>query len=235
MSAETARAAVELMFDCLAEELTVEFQGGEPLLAFDNIKLITELISQRNIGERHRITLTITSTLHHANDEVLAFLRDHDFHISTSFDGPASLHNANRPTPGRDAYERTIEGITRARETLGFDRVAALVTLTRRSLEQPEAIVDEYVRLGFKGIFLRPIAPFGFAARASKLGFRSTDFLQFYDRALCHILALNRKGIQLAETTRNDPALEHPNAIPNLLRRSAVACRRWVRHPGLQL
>lgn len=202
MTVETAQAAVDLMFTCPARELTVEFQGGEPLLAFDIIRSITKLINERNSVERRRITFTITSTLHYATDEILKFLHAHEFHVSTSLDGPASLHNANRPNLTRDAHERTIRAIEKTRHMLGFDRVAALVTLTRRSLGAPEAIIDEYVRLGFTSIFLRPVAPFGFAARsASKLGFLPADFLEFYDRALAHILALNWAGIQIAEAT----------------------------------
>jgi sulfatase maturation enzyme AslB (radical SAM superfamily) len=43
MSQETARGAVDRLFDSPARTLTVEFQGGEPLLAFPRIKQIVEL------------------------------------------------------------------------------------------------------------------------------------------------------------------------------------------------
>ncbi len=132
---------------------------------------------------------------------MLAYFAERDVVISTSLDGPATLHNANRPRPGGDSYERTIEGVRRVRQRLGTDRVAALMTTTRRSLSQPEAIVDEYAAQGFRSIFLRALSPYGFAARSgAATGYTMDEFLAFYVRALDRILALNRAGTSLVET-----------------------------------
>ena len=200
MSAETAAAAVNRLFEAPGEDLTIEFQGGEPLLAFDRIQQIVELVVQRNATEQRRVIFTITSTLHHLTDEILSFLKTHDFHVSTSVDGPAALHNVNRPLPARNSYELTVRGISRVREALGVDRLCALTTLTSSSLECPEAIIDEYVRLGFRSIFLRPLSPFGFAAKTgSRIGYSTKQFLAFYKKALDHILHLNREGTPIVE------------------------------------
>lgn len=200
MPREIAAAAVEKLFEAPGKELTVEFQGGEPLLAFDRIKQIVELVAQRNEIEQRRITFTITSTLHHLSDEVLSFFKHYDFHVSTSLDGPAALHNANRPLPTRNSHELTVAGIKRIHETLGADRLCALTTLTAHSLQCPESIIDEYVRLGFRSIFLRPLSPFGFAAKAGRrIGYSTGEFLSFYDKALDYILHLNREGTPIVE------------------------------------
>jgi His-Xaa-Ser system radical SAM maturase HxsB len=120
--------------------------------------------------------------------------------LSTSIDGPEELHNANRPRPGNDSHARAIDGILRAREALGHDRVAALMTTTRASLQCPEAIVAEYVRLGSTSIFLRPLSPYGFALRSVRTtGYSMREFLDFYVRALDAILTVNRNGTYLAE------------------------------------
>jgi His-Xaa-Ser system radical SAM maturase HxsB len=200
MSPETAIAAVDRMFETPSPNLTVEFQGGEPLLNFPRVRQIVDLIEHRNCSEHRSIVFTISSTLHHLTDEILSFFREHDFQVSTSLDGPAWLHDANRPTPTKDAHARTISGIEWARKVLGADKVSALTTLTRRSLKHPEAIIDEYVRLRFPSIFLRPLSPFGFAVKAErKIGYGMGDFVHFYDRALSHILKLNRGGVALEE------------------------------------
>jgi His-Xaa-Ser system radical SAM maturase HxsB len=200
MTREIAHAAVERMFESRARHLTVEFQGGEPLLAFDRIREIVALIEARRIQTSRSITYTITSTLHHLTSAMLDFFKAHRFQVSTSIDGPEDLHNANRPTPSRDSHARTLAGLARAREVLGPHAVAALTTLTRASLSQPEAIVDAYVRLGFRSIFLRPLSPYGFARRAErKLGYDMAAFVTFYERALSHILALNRSGTAIEE------------------------------------
>ncbi|UFW46267.1 MULTISPECIES: His-Xaa-Ser system radical SAM maturase HxsB [Bradyrhizobium] len=200
MSEATANAAIDRLFDAPGMELTVEFQGGEPLLAFDRIRHIVETISRRSGAGPRQIRYTITSTLHHLSDEILAFLQQHQFHVSTSLDGPAELHDSNRPLPGRNSHARTLEGIARVRAALGEDRLCALTTLTARSLLSPEAIVDEYVRLGFRAIFLRPLSPFGFAAKAERrIGYTSEQYLSFYERALDHIFRLNRGGTPIVE------------------------------------
>jgi His-Xaa-Ser system radical SAM maturase HxsB len=200
MSDATAQNAIELMFASPAPGLTVEFQGGEPLLAFDRVRMVTERIVERNRLEGRKISFAIVSTLHHINDEILGYLRDYDFQVSTSIDGPAWLHDKNRPTQSHDAYERTVAGLDVTRRALGDDKVAALTTLTALSLKHPLEIIDEYVKLGFRSIFLRPLSPYGFAARAnSRIGYSSAEFVAFYDIALRHILALNRGGIVIDE------------------------------------
>lgn len=200
MSDSTARRAVERLFDFPASTLTIEFQGGEPLLQFDRVRRLTEMIEQRNRLGRRTLRFVIASTLHDLSDEQLSFMRDHGFELSTSLDGPEWLHNLNRPRPERDSYRRTLEGIERGRRALGEASVSALTTLTRRSLEVPQEIIEEYRKLGFHSISLRPLSPYGFARKtASRSGYSVGEFLKFYEAALDHLLAVNRSGYFLEE------------------------------------
>lgn len=201
MHTRTAELVVERLFEWPSNTLTIEFQGGEPLLHFEQVRAITEMAQARNSQVGKSLRFVIASTLHHLTDEHLAFFREHQFELSTSLDGPAWLHNANRPTPGRDSYQQTVKAIDRARHALGEDAVSALTTLTHRSLEVPEAIIDEYRRLGFHAISLRPLSPYGFAKKtAARIGYSMRDFLTFYKVALEKILQVNREGYALEET-----------------------------------
>jgi His-Xaa-Ser system radical SAM maturase HxsB len=129
---------------------------------------------------------------------MLDFAREHNIRFSCSLDGAASLHNRNRPRPQHDSHERTVQAIRRIRAKLGADSVSALMTTTAQSLEEPEAIIDEYVRQGFPSIFLRWISPFGFAIKsASRIGYDTERFLAFYKRG--HIFKLNSSGTGLRE------------------------------------
>ncbi|MGP9567903.1 His-Xaa-Ser system radical SAM maturase HxsB [Halomonas sp. AOP5-B2-8] len=200
MSAEHAALAVDRLFESPSPVLTVEFQGGEPLLAFDRIQQVIQAIQQRNEIEKRNIQFVISSTLHQLSEEMLDFAQEHDVHFSTSLDGPAFLHNANRPTPTRDSYERTLEGIRRVRERLGEDKVSALTTLTARSLQYPEAIIDEYVAQGFNSISLRPLSPYGFAKKSElRLDYPVSEYIAFYKKALAYLVSVNSQGAYLSE------------------------------------
>ena len=83
---------------------------------------------------------------------------------------------------------------------MGRDAVAALMTSTADSLKQPEAIIDEYVRLGFDSIFLRYISPYGFAAKTAKrIGYETDEFIAFFKRGLAYVVALNQRGTPIRE------------------------------------
>ena len=206
MSEATAERAVELMFRSPSPTLKVEFQGGESLLNFPLVKHVVALVDEHNRRPRQGgggrdVQFVITTNLALLDDGILDFCAGRsDVFFSTSLDGPAVLHNANRPRPGRDSHQRAVTGIERIRARLGKDRVGALMTSTAASLDQPEAIVDEYVRLGFTSIFLRPISPYGFAVKtAARTGYETAQFIEFYRRGLAYILALNARGVPMRE------------------------------------
>jgi His-Xaa-Ser system radical SAM maturase HxsB len=200
MSAEHAELAVDRLFESPSPVITVEFQGGEPLLAFDRIRQIVELVEARNVTEQRSIQYVITTTLHHRNDVVLDFSQQYKIQFSTSLDGPAFLHNANRPTPTKDAYERTVEGIERVRARLGHDAVSALTTITAKSLKHPKAIIDEYIARGFNSISLRPLSPYGFAKKsARRLDYSMSEFIDFYKESLAYLIKRNAEGTYISE------------------------------------
>jgi His-Xaa-Ser system radical SAM maturase HxsB len=201
MTEETARRALDLAFRSPAPRLKIELQGGEPLLHFERVRQIVADARRRAVAEGREVEFVVATNLALLDEEMLAFFREHDLFLSTSLDGPQALHDANRPRPGNDSYARTIDGIESARKALGHDRVAALMTTTRLSLQSPEAIVEEYVRRGFASIFLRPLSPYGFARRSVRsTGYSMREFLDFYVRALDHILMLNARGTWIVET-----------------------------------
>jgi uncharacterized protein len=175
--------------------IKIEFQGGEPLLNFTLVRFIVERANEINVAEKRNLQFVIATNLAMINPEILQFCQKHDVFISTSLDGPRDLHNANRPRPGSDSHQRTIAGIALARETLGFDRVSALMTTTKGSFGRVREIIDEYVHQGFRSIFLRPMSPYGFAVKTR--WFQSYDvdeWLNFYIDGLDYILDMNRAG-----------------------------------------
>lgn len=201
MSKAMLDAACDTIFESPSQVLTIEFQGGDPLIRFDLVRHAIERIARRNSAERRRIQFVVASTLHQLDLEMCAFFREHSVVLSTSIDGPPELHNKNRPAPGRDSHERTVAGIALAREHIDPGCVSALMTTTKASLAMPEAVIDEYVRLGFDEVFVRPMASHGFAKRnIAYLGYSSSAFFAFYERCLERVLWWNGKGVALRES-----------------------------------
>lgn len=201
MSDETACAALDRVFESTAPCLTIEFQGGESALAFDRIRTIVLEAKGRPTREGQTLRFVIATNVHLLTDRMLEFCAEHEIEISTSLDGPAHVHDANRILGSKDSFQRTLDGIARARAICGHDRVAALATITRHSLPFAREIVDTYVGLGFGSVSLRPITPLGFAKRShGKIGYPTLDYLTFYRQALEYLIELNLAGTTIQET-----------------------------------
>jgi len=200
MSRVTADRSISLMMDSPSPHITMELQGGEPLLAFEMIQYLIPRAKEQAKQRGKVLEIVVTTNLACATDEMYQYFKEEGVKISTSLDGPAEIHNKNRPRPGNDSYERAIEGIERARAIVGRENVAALMTTTATSLDHPIEIIDEYVNRNFHSIFLRPISPYGFAVKSkNRIGYEMERFLAFYKSGLEHILEINRSGYRLSE------------------------------------
>lgn len=200
MSEATALRSLDLIFRSPSPAIKIEFQGGEPLLNLPLIRSVVEEAKRRNETAQRDLAFVIATNLAVLDDEALAFCQQHDILLSTSLDGPADLHNKNRPRPGSDSHARAVAGIHRARAALGYDRVGALMTTTASSLSRVREIIDEYVAMDFGSIFLRPLSPYGFAIKTKFYqSYDQSKWLDFYFEGLDYIIALNRDGFPFIE------------------------------------
>lgn len=98
MTLDTAIHALRkaLMYSKCANVLTVEFSGGEPLINFDMIKKFVPIANNiaNQIGKKITYTIQTNGTLF--NDEIIAFLLEHNFDIGISVDGESDIHDENR-------------------------------------------------------------------------------------------------------------------------------------------
>lgn len=185
------KAAVKLMFQSPSEDLTMEFQGGEPTLAFDQLKYAVEYAEELNQVHKKRMTYVLCTNSTNFSEKILALCKQYNILISTSLDGPEFLHNRNRAK--EDSYQKVINGIKTAREHLGEDRVSALMTTSNLSLSYPKEIIDSYRENGFSDIFLRALNPYGLATD-NEWDIYFTRFIEFYKEALDYIIELNLRG-----------------------------------------
>lgn len=200
MKIQHLERGVDMMLQSPNEDLTMEFQGGEPLLAFELIRYGVRYSKEKSKGTSKKINYVICTNLALMDGEMLEFCKEHSIMISTSIDGPGHIHNKNRRRPGNNSYELLLEGLKKSRHVLGDDQVGALMTTSKLSLGHPKEIIDSYLNLGFNSIFLRPISPYGFARRNPKKANYETDlFLKFYKEGLAYIIQLNKNGRLFSE------------------------------------
>jgi uncharacterized protein len=207
MTTEIAEKAVDLALRSTSPFITIEFQGGEPLVNFPVVRHVCAYASDRARQLGKALQFTMVSNFSLMDDEKLEFLIAHRVQLCTSIDGPEALHNAQRKLPTMDAHQRAatwIRKINRRYEAMGLDptlyHVEALLTTTRDTLPLWKEVVDTYVGLGCKALFLRPIDPFGFADRTRlRVDYPRSAYLEFYRNAVDYMLALNKQGVQVLE------------------------------------
>jgi uncharacterized protein len=171
------------------------------------VKHTIEYALERNQAYGKQLQFTMVSNLSLLDDEKLDYLVSHKVQICTSIDGPEKLHNKQRVLPAGNAYQKSAEAIQRINQRyaeLGLDpvlyHVEALLTTTRAALEIPREIIDTYVALGCRSIFLRPLDPFGFAGKThDKIEYDRERYMDFYRRAVDYVIELNHAGTQVLE------------------------------------
>jgi His-Xaa-Ser system radical SAM maturase HxsB len=207
MSKETAEKCVDLILRSTAPRLTIEFQGGEPLVNFPVVKHVIEYALERNRAYGKELEFTMVTNLSLMDEEKLDYLIENRVQICTSIDGPEALHNKQRVLVSGNAFQlaaRWIERINQRYQELGLDpvlyHVEALPTVTRAALDRPRELVDAFVNLGCRSIFLRPVDPFGFANKTFKtIEYERSRYREFYRTAVDYILELNAQGTQILE------------------------------------
>ena len=207
MTKETAEQSVDLALSSTSPGITIEFQGGEPLVNFEVLKHIVHYAKEKNEAIGKTLEFTLVTNLALMDDEKLDFLLDHKVQICTSIDGPKDLHDKQRKLPTLSSYDAVshwIPKINQAYTDRGLDptlyHVEALLTTTRAALPRWKEIVDTYADLGCRALFLRPIDPFGFAGKTKKtVEYPRAAYLDFYRNATDYILEKNRQGVQMIE------------------------------------
>ncbi len=205
MSMETAKKVVDFIFQSPSYFMTIEFQGGEPLLRFDIVKFIVEYARELNKKHKKSLLFNLVTNFSLMDKEKLKFLIDNEVGICTSLDGPELIHNKNRPFGAKGSYESAKEGIIELKEEykkrgIQGRRANAIITITKNSLPYYKEITDEYVKLGLNDIFLRFLNNLGDARPVwNSISYTPEEFIAFWKKSMDYMLKLNKKGIAVRE------------------------------------
>lgn len=114
MTENVARQAITWLFAMSgkSEQVSITFFGGEPLVNKSVLRFAIEY-SQRLAklhGKKVFYSMTTNGTL--LDDEVIGYIRQYNFGLMVSLDGPPEIHNAQCPThSGCGSFEMAAAGI----------------------------------------------------------------------------------------------------------------------------
>lgn len=197
MSKDVAKRSVDIALSSPEQNLSFEFQGGEPLLNFEIIKFIVSYTEEHKGTKKIQYNIVTNLTL--LTVEMLDFIVNNRVGISTSIDGPSIIHDANRIfRNGKGTFASVSESIAllkRSKVPFG-----AIETTTRYSLPYAQEIVDAYEEMGLDNLFVRPLTPLGCAQKDwERIGYTPEEFLQFYSACFDAIIKKNQEGVFFKE------------------------------------
>ena len=144
MTEETAKALIDKAYD---EALSVRFmfQGGEPTLR--GLPFFRAFVSYAH--EKGIASFALQSNGILLDDEWAVFLRDNDFLVGLSIDGPGKIHDAYRKgADGKGTFKRVFEA---ARKLDRFSvKYNVLVTVTEQSARDARSLYTFLKRNGMR-------------------------------------------------------------------------------------
>jgi len=186
-SPEIVAAFEDFLIQQKENKLKIEFQGGEPTVRLDIIQEIVEFCDDNNIQAEY-IICTNLSTL---SDDLKKLLERTDVYISTSIDGSLDTHTKYR-TKDTAISSKVAGNYQLVKALYGDSKINALPTIAAQDFETIRSLIDHYIEMGQKNIFLRPINYQGFARKKfTESNKQYQSWLVNYRRALEYIFKYN--------------------------------------------
>jgi len=201
MTWDVAKKTIDMIFQAPAPSIKIEFQGGEPLLNWEIVKESILYARFVNRFAKRKLGFVICTNIIALTPEIVNFCKKNEIDLSTSLDGPRDLHDGHRKSrDGRSSYDCFKKNLGAARLGLGYEGCSALLTITRDHLQRLPEVIDHYVEMGFTGVFLRALNPYGYAvANYSNIGYTPEEFVVAFSKALDYIVELNLAGTPFVE------------------------------------
>lgn len=186
MSTETAKATLDFIFQGPSKAITIEFQGGEPLVNFEVVKFIIEYAKELNKKHKKSLRFSLVTNLSLMTHEILDYLIKNKVGLCTSLDGPEIVHNKNRAYTQGNSFELTKKWV---KKILEKHYISALITTTQQTFPYYKEVVDTYKELGLKKIWMRPVNKIGTAGKIWKtIGYTPEEFFEFWKNCLDYIV-----------------------------------------------
>lgn len=201
MTEDTAKKVVKTIFNTPSPYIKIEFQGGEPLLNWKTIVATVESAKELNKTKKKDVDFVICTNLTLIDEEMCKFIKEHNILLSTSLDGDKEIHDKCRKSRlGGSSYDLFIEKLELTKKYLAQDKIASLLTISAVNIDRLKEVIDEYVRLGFEGVFFRALNPYGLASqKLDILNYPMEEFINAFEEGLDYIIELNLNNKRFIE------------------------------------
>lgn len=157
ISTENARKAVDFIFSNSqeGEPIDIGYFGGEPLLEFNRLKEITEMIEKHPLFPLREVVLQVITNGTIFSDEMAGYLLQHNISLGVSCDGIPAVQDQARIYPdGRPSSSAVEENI---RIAIGyFPQIMVNAVYTPSTYKFLPESVEYLYNLGVRKIYINP-------------------------------------------------------------------------------
>jgi uncharacterized protein len=157
MPLSTARMIINLIFENFQknEKIDIGFFGGEPLLQFNLIKEITDMIQAHEFFDPCKVVISLTTNGTIFSEDIADFLIEKNVILNISCDGPPEVQDAFRHFPDGSSSSKLVERNIRRAVKL-FPLLPVNAVYSPGNLHLLPDVVDYLSSLGVRNIYLNP-------------------------------------------------------------------------------
>ncbi|MCK9272570.1 His-Xaa-Ser system radical SAM maturase HxsB [Candidatus Gracilibacteria bacterium] len=205
LNKDNGKKIIDIILSSPSKNLTIEFQGGEPLTNMELIDFLINYSELQNKKTKKSINYALVSNLTLINDEILEKLFSYpNLSISTSLDGDKKVHDFNRlmisdkkAISSFDSLSEKIFLIRKKEQEKGKKILfGAMGVITKKTLDRYKELVETYISFGFDNIFLKKLNNIGYGEKSiNTIGYTNEQLLDFYKNYFSYLIEKNKSGV----------------------------------------
>jgi len=197
MNEQTAKKIVDFIFQSPSPTISMEFQGGEPLLVFPIVKYVIERSKEVNKEFGKRVKFNIVTNMTLMTDDIAQYLMNKRVGICTSLDGVKSVHNRNRKYCDGNSYDKVTNWVKKLKKEYHYTP-HIITVVTKKALPYWKETVDEYSNLGVNHVWIKYPNNLGYAQSDWKnIACDPEEYFDFWKRVLDYIVTVKSGMIEI--------------------------------------